>query len=305
MPRSSKRLIFSTDLDGTMIGHEKSEVELETFTKLWETSLRPSGGILVFNTGRSLKAYNEMQNMSKFLGNPDWLICGNGCEIYRIIDGKPVLNDTWDAFISERYSKAVLEKGMNKFDEVVVANLSIDDKHRHAITLQKLDQDPVQVKKRLERKFPNARFHLKEACTWLSGAHLLEAYPANATKSSALEFVTEMIQSEQEFHTDFQVIWAGDAYNDRSLCDSDYKGIIVGNAETALKKECDRSKHYFASQHTAAGVIEGLQHFGYVDSSFPYDALKVVALTAVGVLSYFVLRKLRHLGGELLKTKKN
>jgi len=298
------RLIFATDLDGTMVGHDHSETGLESFHKLWKDKLQPGGATLVFNTGRGLKAYLEIRDRHQLLGDPDWLICSNGCEIYKMIDGKYVLNKIWETFLSERFSKDELKKAMNKFDEVVIANLSDDDHFRHAITLQQLDQDPKQVKKRLERKFPNSRFHLKEACTWLSGAHLLEVYPANATKCSALDFVIQLIQDEQEFHTNLDVIWAGDAYNDKSLCQSDYNGIIVGNAEPALKKECERSRHYFASQHTALGVFEGLQHYGYVERNIVSDIAKVITLLTIGAASFWALRKVRGLSDAFLRKHK-
>merc|ERR1719499_2656046 len=122
-----------------MFGHDGSEEGLKEFSFLWRNTFQPKGSILVFNTGRGIKAYLELRERHRDLVQPDWVICANGSEIYRIVDGKHVLNSTWDTFISERYSKSDLETAMNKFDEVIVPSLSDKDRYRRSITLQQLD----------------------------------------------------------------------------------------------------------------------------------------------------------------------
>lgn len=94
---------------------------------------------------------------------------------------------------------------------------------------------------------------------WSSGRDL-DIIPAAAGKGRAIQYVLRYLDLEAG-----NVIVAGDSGNDRSMFDTFNHGIIVANAQPELKQpqEAYRSpSHYVAQNNYAAGVAEGLRHFG-------------------------------------------
>lgn len=61
------------------------------------------------------------------------------------------------------------------------------------------------------------------------------------------------------------VVVAGDTLNDLALFETGMAGIVVGNGEPALRERVrDREHTYHARAHGAAGILEGLTHFGWI-----------------------------------------
>ena len=59
-----------------------------------------------------------------------------------------------------------------------------------------------------------------------------------------------------------QLVVAGDSANDVLMFDAVEKAIAVGNAREELLRVADPVKTYFAKGRCAAGIIEGLRHYG-------------------------------------------
>lgn len=93
---------------------------------------------------------------------------------------------------------------------------------------------------------------------WSSGMHL-DILPARAGKGHALHFLLRHLDLSPR-----QVIVAGDSGNDLAMFEAFERGIVVANAQPELKalREQDRPHIYFARASHAAGVAEGLRHFG-------------------------------------------
>jgi sucrose-6F-phosphate phosphohydrolase len=94
---------------------------------------------------------------------------------------------------------------------------------------------------------------------WSSGRDL-DIIPMAAGKGKAIQYVIHYLDLEAG-----KVIVAGDSGNDRSMFDTFDHGIIVANAQPELKQlqeEARGSNYYFAQNKFAAGVTEGLRHFG-------------------------------------------
>lgn len=96
---------------------------------------------------------------------------------------------------------------------------------------------------------------------WSSGRDL-DIIPAAAGKGNAIRFLLDHLQLDPRM-----VIVAGDSGNDRSMFETFDHGIIVANAQPELKalRQNGLSTHYMARKPSAAGVREGLRHFGVLD----------------------------------------
>jgi hydroxymethylpyrimidine pyrophosphatase-like HAD family hydrolase len=62
------------------------------------------------------------------------------------------------------------------------------------------------------------------------------------------------------------VVVAGDSANDLDMFVLPFKGIVVGNAEPALRQLASENI-YQAGGRYAAGVLEGLHYWGVLDDS--------------------------------------
>ena len=61
------------------------------------------------------------------------------------------------------------------------------------------------------------------------------------------------------------VVVAGDTLNDLALFETGLRGVVVGNCEPGLlERVAGRAHVYVAAGHGAAGILEGLGHFGFI-----------------------------------------
>lgn len=93
----------------------------------------------------------------------------------------------------------------------------------------------------------------------LSDCQYLDVLPAGVNKGSTLLALLDALELSPE-----QVVTAGDSLNDLAMFETGLAGVMVGNAEAALKAALPRlSRTYLAEAHGCAGIIEGLRHFGF------------------------------------------
>lgn len=90
-----------------------------------------------------------------------------------------------------------------------------------------------------------------------SGESDFDVLPAGADKGEATLHLAETLGIAIE-----RMIVAGDSANDLGMFAIARKGIVVGNARDELRDAVDRDRVYFAAAARAAGVLEGLEHYG-------------------------------------------
>src|SRR4051812_29140630 len=70
--------LFSTDLDGTLVGRRESE---DRFSATWRSIDRRSRPLLVYNSGRRVRDVQSVVR-ARQLPEPDYIIGGVGTELY-------------------------------------------------------------------------------------------------------------------------------------------------------------------------------------------------------------------------------
>ncbi|MCB1205154.1 MAG: HAD hydrolase family protein [Verrucomicrobiae bacterium] len=90
-----------------------------------------------------------------------------------------------------------------------------------------------------------------------SGASDFDVIPAEAGKGAATLFVAGALG----IHPD-RLIVAGDSGNDLSMFAVAGRAIAVGNARRELIEAADPGRTFFARAPRAAGILEGLRHWG-------------------------------------------
>jgi sucrose-phosphate synthase len=69
---------------------------------------------------------------------------------------------------------------------------------------------------------------------------------------------------------------AGDSGNDSEMLVGDTLGVVVGNHSSELDALRGLEQIYFAQQHYAAGILEGLAHYGFGGLDKVNDTVEVV-----------------------------
>jgi hypothetical protein len=83
----------------------------------------------------------------------------------------------------------------------------------------------------------------------------LDILPAAASKGKAAAFLANRWQIDAE-----RIIVAGDSGNDADMFRAEYRGIVVGNAQSELKS-LKTPRIYHATSMFAGGVLEGMRYW--------------------------------------------
>lgn len=93
----------------------------------------------------------------------------------------------------------------------------------------------------------------------LSDNRYLDVLPGGVNKGSTLLALVEALEIDPAL-----VVTAGDTLNDLAMFETGLAGVMVGNAEAALRRAAEHlPRTYQARGHGCAGIREGLHHFGF------------------------------------------
>lgn len=95
-----------------------------------------------------------------------------------------------------------------------------------------------------------------------SGQDDLDILPPRGGKDHATLFLAKLLGVDAQT----LLVVAGDSANDLAMFQVAPHAIAVGNARTELLQGMPSESSYHANAHHAAGVLEGLEHFGVWDS---------------------------------------
>ncbi|MBU0675022.1 MAG: HAD-IIB family hydrolase [Proteobacteria bacterium] len=248
-PSFGKRLtsldhLFITDIDNTLIGDDESLHQLLAI--LEENHDRMAWGVA---TGRSIGL--TIDAMTEYnIPIPDTLICSVGTEIYY---GPDLRQDKgWQQHISHRWQPERIKEVLGKvtfltFQEAEgqrshkISYYMADDYDYLAWIHHVLDEAKLQC----EIIYSHGRF--------------LDILPLRASKGKAIDYVIHKFGFPPR-----QVMVSGDSGNDEDMLLGQARGLVVGNYSEELEKLKGKPRVYFSKENYAAGIIDGLQHFGLV-----------------------------------------
>ena len=91
-----------------------------------------------------------------------------------------------------------------------------------------------------------------------SGSDDLDILPPGGGKDHATLFLARHLGVDPATH----LVVAGDSANDLAMFQASGRAVAVGNARAELLDAMPAPTSYHAQAHSAAGVLEGLEHFG-------------------------------------------
>lgn len=247
------RFLLVTDLDDTLVGDGPS---LQGLCRRLADSASAHGSRIVYTTGRSLTLYRELAAAER-LPSPDALVTSVGTEIYFDPDDG-VADPVWAERLLHDWDRQQVFDEAARFADLVPQPAT--------------EQRPFKVSYFLTARAAagvlpplDAALRGRGLATRLvySGDRHLDILPARGGKGRAMQFVGNRWGFEAS-----RTVACGDSGNDITLFGiAGARGIIVGNARPELLRWYESNcadRLYLARAHYAAGILEGLRHFGFL-----------------------------------------
>lgn len=236
--------LFSTDLDGTLLGNPEG---LARFTQRWaarETHHRP---LLVYNTSRTVADTLSLVG-TRQLPQPDFILGSLGTECHDA-------TSTSDAGLREHFR---LGWDLETVEEIVGATPGV---RRQPLPTLRFKSSWHWIRARRDEIDALARrLHAVGLRVNLiySARYFLDIVPQHAGKGRALAWLCRRLQLALE-----NVIVAGDSGHDADMfLLPETRGIVVENALPELHAVAINPRTFIARRPMADGVLEGLEHFG-------------------------------------------
>lgn len=240
--------IFSSDLDGTLLGNPEST---RRFKAVWEILSPASRPFLVYNSGRLVDDLRRF-TANGTLPEADYYVGGVGTQIFDVRAGR-FLHE-FDEHLAVGWNAARVRELVARFPGT---RLQPDEFQHEFKCSWFLDHAPRAAIRELTQQLKDAG--LAANVVYSSGRDL-DVLPANATKAGALIWLCSRLEIPLD-----QVLVAGDTANDASMFHlPGVRGIIVENAQPELFEATVDIPIYTSRQILADGVLDGLCHYGVV-----------------------------------------
>lgn len=240
--------LFSTDLDGTLLGNPEAT---QRFKTVW-TELSPEARpLLVYNSGRLV------DDLRRFVDNgtlpaADFYIGGVGTQVFDVKAGRSL--DELHAHLADGWDGTAVQKLVAKFPGVRPQPAEFQHEFKSSWFLERATPGTI---REFKRRLADAGLNVNIV---YSSARDLDVLPHHATKSGALSWLCARLGVSLD-----TVLVAGDTGNDASMFRlPGVRGIIVENALPELFEATVDVPTYGSRQILADGVLDGLCHYGVV-----------------------------------------
>jgi sucrose-phosphate synthase len=242
------RRFLITDIDNTLIGEDNEW--LDKLVQIIATHRDQMGfGIATGRTIESARRILKKNNIPK----PDILICSVGSTIYYGRSNKP--GSGWASHIASRWNR-------KKIVDLLKAFAFLEYQEEETQKGFKISYYMAPDKDRLAMVHDHL---LKNGCRYnliYSHDRYLDILPYRASKGKAIRYLSYKWDIPLG---NFMV--CGDSGNDEEMLRGEPLAIVVANYSHELKKLKGSRNVYFADQPCAGGIIEGLQHYNFIDGS--------------------------------------
>ena len=242
--------LLATDLDGTFIGDD------EAMWRLWE-QLEQQLIVVAFSTGRHLASIEAFYAEHETERRADACLCMVGTEVYLGEGGGYRLDEGWWQQIQAGWDKATINRIMAEIPEAHLQPTEWQSAFKSSYFLE----DNVET--RLDEIHQRLDAEGLEAKVVYSAGRFLDFLPIRSGKGGAVRYLAEALGMPPS-----AVVTSGDTGNDLDMMRPElgFRGIAVGNSAPELA-EYRESNVYHAEQAYAAGIREGLVHYGWLESA--------------------------------------
>ena len=244
MPLVTKALI--SDIDNTLIGDESGLRQLIEM-------LRNSKEALAFGvaTGRNIESAIKVLKKWR-VPMPDVFISSVGSEIHYWPSGRS--DKGWSHHIGHHWRRDALQQA---FDQI--PGLTPQEPENQREFKLSYNVDPTKMPS-VRQLYQFLRRNRLKANLIYSHQAYLDVLPERASKGRAIRYLAYKWGLPLN-----QFLVAGDSGNDEEMLVGDTLGIVVGNHSPELESVRGLEQIYFASREGASGIIEGLEHYRFMN----------------------------------------
>ena len=248
-PSFGKRLtnvdqLLITGIDDTLVGDDDSMHKL--FYLLEEHRNEIAWGVV---TGRSLEMTIEV--MTEYdIPTPDILICSVGTEIYYGPDFR--MDKGWYNQIAYQWKPEEIKQVLSQFDFLNFQEAEGQRRYKISYYLEEKDG-------RLKRVQDALDSHRLRCNVNYSRGQYLDILPVRASKGKAISY----IRYKYEFSPRYVMV-AEDSGINEDMIASKNRGLVVANYREGMEKLKGKRNIYFSSESYAAGIIDGLYQYGFL-----------------------------------------
>ncbi len=248
-----KSFLFVTDLDNTLVGESRT---LAVLNEKLKQHREEHGTKIVYATGRSPILFAELQNEQQLL-EPDALVASVGTEIY--FKGSDTSDRPWQDKLTPGWNRDTIVATTAHFADL---EMQPDSEQRpYKVSFWLRDDSAQEVLPQLESLLQQQGLDTK--LIYSAGVDL-DILPRHGDKGLAVQYLRSLWEIDA-----MQTVVCGDSGNDISLFSyNEERGIIVGNAKSELLQwhnDHPANYHYLAQAFCAGGILEGLNHFGFIE----------------------------------------
>jgi sucrose-phosphate synthase len=236
-----------SDIDNTLMGDDDA---LDTLLALLEKHRENIGfGIA---SGRSIRSTKALFKR-KGLPLPEVLITSVGSEIYYRSDG--FADKGWQSHISKWWRREKIERLLAELDFLELQEPEHQFPHKLSYYMAPgRDRIP-----RVNSVLNQNKCH----CTVIySHDKYLDILPHRASKGKAVRYLSYKWDIPLK-----NIMVCGDSGNDREMLIGSPMGVVVGNYASELESLKGKRRIYFSPKNYAAGIIDGLGHFGLISEN--------------------------------------
>ncbi len=247
------RRMLVSDIDNTLIGDKPSLVTLMDM-------LQRCGHELGFAVATGRNLHSTLRVLRQWsVRVPDVLITSVGSEIHYGRELKPDVG--WRNHIRHQWRRDALAQALA---EVPGLSLQRPENQREFKLSYDVDPDVMPPLRTLQAMLRAQRLGAKLIYSHQS---FLDVLPVRASKGQAVRYLAYKWGLPLG---DFLV--AGDSGNDEEMLLGDTLAVVVGNHSPELATLRGLERVYFASASHAAGILEGVAHYGFVCQGYSMEA---------------------------------
>ncbi len=232
--------LLISDLDNTLLGDDRS---LEQFA-IWYANARARFR-LVYSSGRFVESVLDSIDTS-MLPEPDAIIGGVGTQIYDV--RRATYFAKWPPSVAE-WNPHIVQTIGEGFAELRLQPSEFISCHKVSFYGRDLDESLL---KRLRTQMAIGGQNISIV---YSSNRNLDVLPRECNKGTAGVYLARHWKINPD-----RTFVAGDSGNDAAMFCVGFRGIVVGNADRALKS-LESPAVYLAKDCYAAGVLEGIRYW--------------------------------------------
>jgi sucrose-phosphate synthase len=241
-----KKLVI-LDIDDTITGDQEAFLNLKNL--LGNMSSDIGFGVA---TGRTIDSAVEILKKIGFV-MPDIIISSVGSEIYYRSGEEYIYSTSWESHIRNAWRP-------EKIKELLLNIPYLEMQPKENIREFKVSYNLLGQKKSIDGVRELLRANKIKCNLIISHNIFVDLLPYRASKGRAIRYLSYRWNIPLD-----SILVSGDSGNDEDMLTGELLGIVVGNHSRELEKLKGRRRIYFAQNNFAAGVIEGINYYNFLE----------------------------------------